>query len=103
MRRAEEIIILQRLLRVSRLVASGDAQRVVELEAAFAAPLQIDAEIFAWSWKIMIVLGARCGLGIDQFAEALLRLAARDHHLPGLAVAPGRRALCDFEDVLDGL
>src|SRR5690242_20537299 len=61
MRRAKEIVILQRLLGVGGLVASGYAERVVELEAAFAPPLQIDAEIFAWSRKIVIVPGAGCG------------------------------------------
>src|SRR5580692_4945540 len=42
-RRAEEIVILKRLLRISRLVAARDAERVVKLEAAFPAALQIDA------------------------------------------------------------
>src|SRR6202030_2454556 len=36
MRRAEEIVILQRLPAIGRLVAADDAEGVVELEAAFA-------------------------------------------------------------------
>src|SRR6202011_4180753 len=55
MRRAEEVEILQRLLRVARLVASGDAERVVKLEAAFAPARQIDAAIFARERKIPAV------------------------------------------------
>src|SRR5258705_12919426 len=51
-RRAEEIEILQRLPGVARLVAPGYAERVVELKAAFAAALQVDAAIFAREWKI---------------------------------------------------
>src|SRR5258708_12368246 len=45
-RRAEEIEILQRLPGVGRLVAPGDAERVVELKAAFAAPLEITPPTF---------------------------------------------------------
>lgn len=51
MRRAEEIVILQRLLGVGCLVTPDYAERVVELETAFAPPLQIDTEIFAWRCK----------------------------------------------------
>src|SRR5213592_4948130 len=54
-RRAEEIEILQRLPGVARLVASGYAERVVELKAAFAAPFQVDAAIFAREWKVSAV------------------------------------------------
>jgi hypothetical protein len=43
MRCAEEIVVLQRLFRVSCLVAARNAERVVELKAAFAAALEIDA------------------------------------------------------------
>src|SRR3954453_7404379 len=78
MRRAEEIVILQRLFGVGRLVASDNAERVVELKAALAAALEIDAEILARRRKIMAVLGAGGGFLIDQFAEGLLGLAARD-------------------------
>src|SRR3979409_2170107 len=46
-RRAKEVVVLKRLLRVGRLVAARDAERVVKLETAFPAPLQIDALIFA--------------------------------------------------------
>src|SRR6185295_8742960 len=88
MRRAEEIIVLQRLLRVSHLVAARDAKRVVELETALAAALQIGAEIFARRREIVIVPGAGRRLGIDRLAKFLLGLTARDQHLPGLAVAP---------------
>src|SRR4030081_469693 len=58
MRRAEEIVVFQRLLTIARLVASDDAERVVQLEAALAAALQIDAEIFARRREIVIVTGA---------------------------------------------
>ena len=47
MRSAEEIEILQRLPGVTFLVAAGNADRVIELEAAFAAPFQVDSAIFA--------------------------------------------------------
>jgi hypothetical protein len=43
MRRTEEIVVLQRLLGVGSLVAARDAERVVELESAFAAAIEIDA------------------------------------------------------------
>ncbi len=58
MRRAEEIVVLQRLLRIGHLVAPGDAERVVELKTALAAALEIDAEIFARRREIMVVFGA---------------------------------------------
>src|SRR5437879_1196517 len=77
MRRAEEIVVLQRLLAIGRLVASDDAERVVKLEAALAAALQIDAEIFARRREIMVVAGTRSGLGIDRLAETFLGFAAR--------------------------
>src|SRR5690348_6791511 len=51
-RGAEEVEILQRLLRISRLVTPCDAERIVKLEPAFAPPLQINAAIFAREWKI---------------------------------------------------
>src|SRR6185503_17871249 len=37
MRRAEEVVVLQRLLRVGHLVAACDAERIVELKTALAA------------------------------------------------------------------
>src|SRR3954453_14175822 len=46
MRRAEEIVVLQRLFAIGRLVATRDAERVVELETALATAFEIDAEIF---------------------------------------------------------
>src|SRR3954464_8028207 len=58
MRRAEEIVGLQRLSSVGCLVTAGDAERVVKLKAALAAALEIDAEIFPRRRKIMAVLGA---------------------------------------------
>src|SRR3954470_21723669 len=64
-RRAEEIVILQRLLRIRRLVASDDAERVVELKTALAAAVEIDAEIFAWRREVMVILGTGRSLGID--------------------------------------
>src|ERR1700694_4694486 len=87
-RRPEEIVILKRLLGIGGLVAARDAERVVELEAAFAAAFKINPEIFAGRREIMAVLGTRSGIRIDQFAEAFLGLATRDQHLPRLAVAP---------------
>src|SRR5450432_3004181 len=68
MRCAKEIIVFQRLPAISRLVAARDAERVVKLEAALTAAFEIDSEIFARRRKIMVVAGARSGLGIDQFA-----------------------------------
>src|SRR3954467_5711832 len=58
MRRAEEVVVLQRLLGVRHLVAARDPERVVELKAALAAAFEIDAEIFAWRREIMIVFRA---------------------------------------------
>src|SRR6266446_3454385 len=83
-RGAEEVVVLQRLLAIGGLVA----KRVVELEAALAASLEIHPEIFARRRKIMVVACARSGLGVDQFSEAFLGFAASDQHLPRLAVAP---------------
>src|ERR1700726_43991 len=57
MRRAEEIVILQRLPAIGRLVAARDAERVVELETAFATAFQIDPEIFARRGEVMVVAG----------------------------------------------
>src|SRR3979411_2473531 len=47
MRRAEEMLIRQRLPRISRLVSARNPKRVIELKTAFAAELQIQAGIFA--------------------------------------------------------
>src|SRR4051812_19814297 len=58
MRRAEEIVVLQRLLRVGRLVAARYAEGVVELETALSAAVEIDAAIFARRREIMVVAGA---------------------------------------------
>src|SRR6478735_6826534 len=87
-RRAEEIVVLQRLLGVGELVALGDAKCVVELKTALAAAIEIDAEIFARRREIVSLLGAGDGGSVDLLAEAFLGLTARDQHLPGLAVAP---------------
>src|SRR4051812_6764110 len=46
-RRAEEVEILQRLLRIGGLVAACDPERVVELKSALAAAIEIDAAILA--------------------------------------------------------
>src|ERR1700761_31974 len=62
MRRAEEIVILQRLFAVSRLVTFRDSERVVELEAALTAALEIDAEIFARRREIIIIAETARGL-----------------------------------------
>src|SRR4051812_23812034 len=101
MRRAEEIVVLQRLLGIGRLVSARDAERVVELEAALAAAFEIGAEIFPRRREIIVVAEpARC-FCVNQLAETLLGLAAGDDDLPGLAVAPGRRALRGGQHVLD--
>src|SRR5216684_6246740 len=103
MRRAKEIIVLQRLPGVGGLVAARDAERVVKLEAALAAAFQIDPEIFPRRRKVMTAFATGSGFRVDQFAEALLGLTARDQDLPRLAVAPRRRALRHIEDMLDCL
>jgi hypothetical protein len=72
MRRAKEIVILQRLFGVGGLVASDNAERVVELKAALAAAFQIDPEIFARRREIMTVGRAGRRFRIDQLAEAFL-------------------------------
>src|SRR5579872_539032 len=100
MRRAEEIEIFKRLLGVSRPVTARNAERVVELEAAFTPPLEVHAAIFPWKRKIAVVLAAACGC-VDRLTKSFLGLAARDHDLPWLAVAPGRGALRGFQNVLD--
>src|SRR5215470_5633095 len=100
-RRAEEIVVLQRLLGVRHLVAPGYAERVVELKTAFAAALQINAEIFARRGEVVAFLGAGDRRRVDRLAKAFLGLAAGDDHLPGLAVAPGRRALRGGEQAVD--
>src|SRR5579859_1089613 len=91
MRGAEEVVVFQRLSGISGLVASDNTERVVELEAALAPALEIDAEIFARIWEVAVVRGAGSSFRVDQLAETLLGLAACDHDLPGLAVAPRRR------------
>src|ERR1700716_4068732 len=53
MRRAEEIVVLQRLPGVGCLVATGDAERVVELEAALTTAFEIDPEIFAGRGEVV--------------------------------------------------
>src|SRR5260370_8119095 len=69
-RGAEEIEILQRLPGVGRLVAPGDAERVVKLKAAFAAALEIYAALFARERKVP--------------AFRLSRAVAPINHLPHL-------------------
>src|SRR6202789_2564908 len=101
MRRAEEIVIFQRLPAIGRLVAARDAKRVVELEAAFATAFLIDAEIFPWRGEVMVVAGAGSSFGVDQLAKLFLGLAARDHDLPGLAVAPRGGALRRRQNPVD--
>lgn len=72
MRRAEEVVILERLPGVRHPVAARDAQRVVELKAALAPALLIDPEIFARRREIMVILRAGRGLGIDRLANRSL-------------------------------
>src|SRR5205085_7526726 len=68
-RRAEEIEILQPLLGVAHLVASGYAERVVKLKAAFPAALQIDAAILARERKVSGVRRAAGGSAMNHVAE----------------------------------
>src|SRR5258708_328352 len=101
-RRAEEVEILQRLPGVARLVASLYAERVVELKAAFAAPLKIDAAIFARERKVSAVRLAAGG-GTVHYIAKLFRCRTRgDDQLPRLAVAPPRGFLRPRSDALDG-
>src|SRR3954464_14534572 len=93
MRRPAENVLFQRLPRIGRLVAARDPERVVELKATLAAALQIDAAVFARKFEIAVLRRTRGGLGINRLAKFLLCLAARDHHLPWLAVAPRCGAL----------
>src|SRR5579859_7295814 len=102
MRCAEEIVVLQRLFRVSGFIASRNAECVVELETALAAALEINTEIFARRREVTVVRRAGGGFRVNELAKPLLGLAAGDHHLPGLAVAPGRGALRYLEQMLDG-
>src|SRR5581483_2486615 len=101
MRRVEEIEIFQGLSCVSRLVAARNSQRIIQLKAALAPPRQINTTVLARKRKIAMVRGAGTGRRIDFLAESFLRLAACDRNLPGLAVAPRRRALRGFENLLD--
>src|SRR3984957_10939407 len=102
MRCAEEVVILQRLPGIGGLVAARDTERIVKLEAALAAALEIDPEIFPRRREIMTVFGTGSGRRINQLAKTLLGCAACDQHLPRLAVAPRRRALRHGENMLDG-
>src|SRR5277367_3239759 len=69
MRRPEQIVVFQRLLGIGRLVAARDAERVVELEAALAAALQVHAEIFARKDKVAVFRRAGTGLSVDRLAK----------------------------------
>src|SRR5579872_6781935 len=99
--RAEKIEIFQRLFCIRRLVAARNSQRVVQLKAALAPPREIDTAVLARKREIAVIGRARNCRGINLLAEFFLRLAACDHDLPRLAVAPGRGALRGFEDSLD--
>ena len=70
-RRAEEVEILQRLPGVGRLVAPGNAERVVKLKAAFAAALQLDAAIFARKREVTGIRPAARSGRIHHIAESL--------------------------------
>src|SRR6202040_989148 len=100
-RRAEEVEILQRLFGVTHFVAAGDAERIVELEAAFAPPLQMDPAIFSRERKIAGVRLAAGGYPIHQIAEFCGRRARGDLEPPRLAVAPRRGLLRRGQDPLD--
>ena len=76
-RRPEEIEVLERLPGIGRSVAARNAERIVELEAAFAAALQIDPAIFARKRKVAIVRCAGTGRGVDCGAETFLGCTAR--------------------------
>src|SRR5450631_4880656 len=90
MRRAEEIEVFKRLFRIARLVAPGNAERVVKLKAALAAALEIDAAIFARERKVAGIRFAAGGGAINRIAKFFGRRTRRDRELPGLAVAPRR-------------
>src|SRR3954452_19696290 len=102
MRCAKEVEILQRLFGVSCLVSPDDAERVVELETAFAPPLQIHAAIFAGKWKIAGVRFAAGGGGVNHVAEFPGGGTGGDRELPWLAVAPRCGLLRGHQDALDG-
>src|SRR5690606_36496554 len=103
MRRAEQLEVLQRLAPIGRTVAARDAERVVELKAAFAAAFEIDAAILAREREVAIVRRVAAGDGIDRLAKAVRLRPARHDHLPWLAVAPRRRALRHAQHPLDGV
>src|SRR5258708_26752179 len=66
MRRAKEIVILQRLPGVGGLVAARDAERVVELETALPAAVETDPDIFTRPRQLIAVLVTVSGLPLDQ-------------------------------------
>src|ERR1700676_2479775 len=101
-RRAEEFVILKRLLGIGGFVAARDAERVVELEATFPAALEVDAAIFARKRKVAIFRRAGTDRGVNLLAKAFPGFATCDHHLPRLAVAPGRGALRRRQYPLNG-
>src|SRR5258708_5310503 len=101
-RRAKEIEILQCLLGIACLVASLYAERIVELKAAFAAALQINAAIFARERKVSGVRLAARGGRVDHIAKFLRGSAGGDRQLPRLAVAPRRGFLRCRQYALDG-
>src|SRR5205814_10663248 len=102
MRRTEEVEILQRLPGGTRLVTSDYAERVVELEAAFAATLEINAAIFARERKVSAIWFAAGGRAIDRIAELLGGRARGNRQLPRLAVAPRCGLLRGRQDAFDG-
>src|ERR1700738_1150206 len=102
MRRAEEIEIFQRLFSVAGFIATRNSERIVELKAAFAAALEIDAAIFARERKIPAVRLAARGGAIHHIAEFFCRVTRGDRNPPRLAVTPRRSLLCGHQDPFDG-
>lgn len=78
----------------------GDAHAVVELEAAFAAALAVDAAVFGGRRDLETLVDQRLGRG-HRRAQALGGGRAGHDHLPGLRVAPRGRALGGAQDRID--
>lgn len=87
MRRTEHGEVLGRLPCRGLAVALGNAQGFVKAPAAFAAPLLVDAPVFARPGQV-----GRRGLGghmgLQGAAQARQRGTAGNGELPGLRIAP---------------
>src|SRR3990172_6174110 len=99
-RRAEQAVGFHRLSRGGLAVPARDAHALVELEAALAPTLEIDAAVFPRERKIGFRF-ASGGVFADRVAEAIGPSAPGDHGLPRLRVAPRGRALRDLQGPRD--